>query len=398
MNPAGGFSPASRGGGARGFAAFLAVGLAACASHPSSSSYSSPPPSAPPPLSSSLTPWQRIDRLGNRLGECSNSGEYARLANELGRAYLEVERPERARHFFYRSLQRDEAGSLVASNERGIGEAFLREGNAPSAERSLARAVLRARPGTEADEARLLHAICLERLGRAKEAADLRRSIASPDRATLQQLEKELVAIPAPSIVPAPAAGKVAAPTGRTLKVVPRASWGPSPMGRDVEPMGTPKRITIHHSATSFAGTSERETATEIRTIQRIHQDKSGWADIGYHYVVDRTGRIWEGRPLSVQGAHAGNRDANRGNIGICLLGNFEEEPISPRQAEGLRAILGECMTRFRIAANRVYSHREIRADYGLRTTECPGRTLQAYLDRFRKGDAPSGKILARGR
>lgn len=397
MNPAGAIPLAPRGGGARGFAAFLAVSLAACASHPSSS-YSSPPPSAPSPPSASLTPWQRIDRLGVRLGECSNSVEYARLANELGRAYLEVERPERARHFFFRSLQRDDAGSLVASNERGIGEAFLREGNAPSAERSLARAVLRSRPGAEADEARLLHAICLERLGRAQEAQGVRRAIESPDRATLQRLEKELVAIPAPSIVPAPAAGKVAAPSGRPNRIVPRSTWGPRPMGRDVEPMGTPKRITIHHSATSFAGTSDRETALEIRTIQRIHQDKSGWADIGYHYVVDRTGRVWEARPLSVQGAHAGNRDANRGNIGICLLGNFEEEPIPPRQAEGLRAILGECMARFKITANRVYSHREIRADYGLRTTECPGRTLQAFLDRFRKGDAPSGKILARVR
>src|SRR5262245_1636222 len=400
MKAAGAIPLASRGGGARGLAAFLlallVMVLGGCASHPSS--FSSPPPSPPPPLPASLSPWQKIDRLGDRLGECTDSVEYARLANELGRAYLEVERPERARHFFYRSLQRDDAGSLVASNERGVGEAFLREGNASSAERSLARAVLRSRPGAEADEARLLHAICLERLGRAKEAEDVRRSIESPDRATLQQLEKALAAVAPAAAGPAPAAGKIATPSGSSLRILPRSSWGPRPMGRDVDPMGTPRQITIHHSATPFRGTSEFETATEIRNIQRIHQSVSGWADIGYHYVVDRVGRIWEARPLSVQGAHAGNREANRGNIGICLLGNFEEEPIPPKQVEGLKAILAECMSRYKITAKRVYSHREIRSLYGLRSTECPGRTLQAFLDRFRKGEAPSGQVLARGR
>src|SRR5262245_31887897 len=116
MNAAGAIPLASRGGGARGFAALLfalaAAVLGGCASHPSSSSsYSSPPPS--PPLSANLSPWQKIDRLGDRLGECTNSVEYARLANDLGHAYLDVERPERARHFFWRSLQKDDAGSLV---------------------------------------------------------------------------------------------------------------------------------------------------------------------------------------------------------------------------------------------------------------------------------------------
>src|SRR5262245_1412558 len=112
MNVADATPLAFRGGGARGLAAFLLalsfVVLGGCASHPTS--YSSPPPSAPPPLPANLPPWQKIDRLGDRLGEVTDPDEYARVANELGRAYLEVERPERARHFFWRSLQRDDAG------------------------------------------------------------------------------------------------------------------------------------------------------------------------------------------------------------------------------------------------------------------------------------------------
>jgi hypothetical protein len=42
--------------------------------------------------------------------------------------------------------------------------------------------------------------------------------------------------------------------------------------------------------------------------------------DIGYHYIVDRSGAIWQGRRIRYQGAHA-RGSANNGNIGIVLLG-----------------------------------------------------------------------------
>jgi hypothetical protein len=315
--------------------------------------------------------------------------------NQLGWAYLEADRPPRAREFFFRSRLHDAAGVLIGSNERGIGEAFLREGNAPSAEPSLARAVLKSASPAERDEARLLRAIGLERLGRAEEARAVRREIENPDRASLVLLERSLALPPSAAAPRAASASKEEEAPASPLEIQPRLAWNPRPMGRDVEPMETPTRITVHHSATPFAGTSKGETAQEIRNIQRIHQEVSGWADIGYHYVVDRAGRIWEARPLRVQGAHAGNREANRGNIGICLLGNFEAEPVPRKQAEGLRAILRDCMARFRVPANRVYTHSEIRARHGLRPTDCPGRSLQAFVERLRSARA-SGQVLAR--
>jgi hypothetical protein len=96
-----------------------------------------------------------------------------------------------------------------------------------------------------------------------------------------------------------------------------------------------PKRITIHHTASSSTqGPFE---------IQKFHQDTNGWCDVGYHFLIDRSGSIFQGRPFStelgvgafqsksgwpeeiglIQGAHV--LGENEGNIGIALIGCFDQ-------------------------------------------------------------------------
>ena len=76
-----------------------------------------------------------------------------------------------------------------------------------------------------------------------------------------------------------------------------------------------------------------------MKAYQTGHQQTNHWADIGYHYVIDRQGRIWEGRELSWKGAHAGNKQANENNVGIALIGNFENvEPPAAAARRGRRA------------------------------------------------------------
>ena len=72
-----------------------------------------------------------------------------------------------------------------------------------------------------------------------------------------------------------------------------------------------PRRITIHCSGTK-SGTTE--------AIRRYHVNHNGWRDIGYHFVLERSGRIVHvGRPLTLNGAHV--KSHNTGNIGICWIG-----------------------------------------------------------------------------
>ena len=78
--------------------------------------------------------------------------------------------------------------------------------------------------------------------------------------------------------------------------------------------------------------------------IRRGHVNHNGWADIGYHFAVDRAGRVWSCRPLVWQGAHV--KDRNEGNIGVLVLGNFEIERPTSAQLNALAIHLKTLATR----------------------------------------------------
>ena len=167
---------------------------------------------------------------------------------------------------------------------------------------------------------------------------------------------------------------------GRFLK---RNAWGSLPAhASEMERMGPVWRLTIHHSAMYLRDSSTAAAAAQISAIQREHMQKNGWGDIGYHYVIDTAGRVWEGRSLGWQGAHAGDHERNRGNVGICLLGNFihsadGQEPSGP-QVAALRGLVDSLRRQHSIRPEAVLTHRE------LRSTACPGERLQAVVERMR--------------
>ena len=100
-------------------------------------------------------------------------------------------------------------------------------------------------------------------------------------------------------------------------------------------------RITVHHSAVHADREAQDRSAEIIRSIQKNHQRDKGWGDIGYHYLIDREGRVWTGRPEGWQGAHAGDPQSNRGNLGVCLMGNFVSrggQTPAPAQLQAPRA------------------------------------------------------------
>ncbi|MFQ5504227.1 MAG: peptidoglycan recognition family protein, partial [Planctomycetota bacterium] len=151
--------------------------------------------------------------------------------------------------------------------------------------------------------------------------------------------------------------------------------------------MGRPSRITVHHSAMYLHG-SLSQAAQQVRSFQRGHM-KRGWGDIGYHFLVDPSGRVFEGRSLRYQGAHAGDERSNRGNIGICVLGNFQpytQEPTqrpSPAQVAGLESLIRFCCEQFGIAPQRIYTHKEVHPR-GPGATLCPGTHLIPIVRRIR--------------
>ena len=170
------------------------------------------------------------------------------------------------------------------------------------------------------------------------------------------------------------------------VPVIARSKWGAAPArpALMIKNTGGWKKITVHHSAeadpTPLDGSAE-SSAAALRQIQRSHlKGKSPpWGDIGYHFLIDPQGRVFQGRDLAWQGAHA-RGDNNVQNIGICLLGNFDEEHPSTEALESLRKLLDSLRKTYRISRGEVHKHAEFR------NTDCPGKFLKPWVDEYRKG------------
>ncbi|MBL9121030.1 MAG: N-acetylmuramoyl-L-alanine amidase [Phycisphaerae bacterium] len=164
--------------------------------------------------------------------------------------------------------------------------------------------------------------------------------------------------------------------------VIPRSRWAKAgPDVGDINPMLPVKSLTIHHEGWEpFVASDVEETADRIEHVRIAHRNAKGggYADIGYHYIIDREGRVWEGRSLRYQGAHV--KYHNEGNIGIMCLGNFEEQTPTQRQLAGLSRQVRAVMAKHKIPIRRVYTHREWKDAQTL----CPGRSLQAWVTKSR--------------
>jgi len=160
--------------------------------------------------------------------------------------------------------------------------------------------------------------------------------------------------------------------------VMSRSQWSTgNPIPSRMDKMRPITRITVHHDGMNpFYSTSERDSKARIDAIRKAHQ-RQGWGDIGYHYVVDRSGRIWEARPLAYQGAHV--KYHNEGNIGVMCLGNFERQSPSDLQLSALTRFLRQLRSNYRVPVKSIWTHQE------LRPTACPGRALQSHMVSIRR-------------
>lgn len=162
-----------------------------------------------------------------------------------------------------------------------------------------------------------------------------------------------------------------------------RSDWAQNaPIPRRMDRMLPVRRLTVHHDGMPPVDLrTSKDVAARIDLIRRAHQGR-GWGDIGYHYIVDPMGNVWEGRPLRWQGAHvAGN---NQGNLGVMVLGNFQQQRPTNAQLDALDRFIAAQLSARRLRVSNVYTHQEFAP------TECPGRSLQAHMTSTRR---PTGRM-----
>ena len=153
----------------------------------------------------------------------------------------------------------------------------------------------------------------------------------------------------------------------------------------------------VHHTAGGNTYT-RGEAAAIVKGIQLFHVQGNGWNDIGYNYLVDRFGTIYEGRfggvDKNVIGAHA--QGFNTGSVGIALLGTYGSTAPSPAAQDAIARLIGWRLDvahvdptsfltfvsggsdRFRAGVPVLLSAVSGHRDTGF--TECPGNLLYGRL------------------
>ena len=171
------------------------------------------------------------------------------------------------------------------------------------------------------------------------------------------------------------------------LNVISRAAWKALPVDlsariekgiyeKDSNPYGwyvytgalhdSYQTLVVHHSAFYKA-----DGLATLREVQRLHRNDRGWADVGYHFLLDIDGRIYEGRDLRARGVHT--QGHNTGSAGLCLLGDFRSE--SPPEAQW-KALVD--LGRWLVDTLRV-THIAGHSQFNL-STVCPGSEVIARL------------------
>lgn len=97
--------------------------------------------------------------------------------------------------------------------------------------------------------------------------------------------------------------------------------------------------LIIHHEAGSNTATNG-DWAARVRNVQRLHMIRRGWSDIGYNFLIDPNGIIYEGRSGGHNriGAHYCARNAF--TMGVCLLGDFTSVAPKPKALASLKKLL----------------------------------------------------------
>jgi len=124
--------------------------------------------------------------------------------------------------------------------------------------------------------------------------------------------------------------------------VISRADWGCP------EAYGTPRWSPEHESVThaivhhTAGGWSASDPASSVRAIWSYHANTRGWGDIGYNYIIDGYGNIYEGRygGENVVGGHA--YPYNRGTVGVSIMGDYTGSDISGSARNGLVDLIGK--------------------------------------------------------
>jgi hypothetical protein len=199
------------------------------------------------------------------------------------------------------------------------------------------------------------------------------------------------------------AAGRTAATTRAAPTIIPRTAWAAGLTPKGTPDFGQVQVAFVHHTVNGNTY-SQEESAGIVRAIFDYHVRSNGWSDIGYNFLVDRFGQIFEGRAGGIDQPVIGAQAVgwNSVSTGIAIIGTFESTPAPEPALRAVASIIGWKLplhgvptagtvslvssggsgNRWKsgatVAMNRISGHQD-----GC-STDCPGATLYGQLPALR--------------
>ncbi len=172
--------------------------------------------------------------------------------------------------------------------------------------------------------------------------------------------------------------------------IILRSGWRARSQGNCSDPRyGSSTRAAVIHHTVGSNSYSKSESPGIVRSIQAYHMEANNWCDIGYNFLVDRYGQIFEGRAggisRQVRAAHSGNATVNELTMGVSLMGTFgSAAPTSAMKSATARLVawrfsLARIPAKGKVSIggetlNRIAGHRDVVG------TACPGQYVYSWL------------------
>ena len=115
-----------------------------------------------------------------------------------------------------------------------------------------------------------------------------------------------------------------------------------------------------------------------VEKIREWHVDDNGWDDVGYHFIITRSGVLQKARPEEMQGSHA--RAVNGTSLGICLVGGSNasgdwENNFTDAQFVSLKSLILDLIKRYEI--KKIIGHYQVDDK-----KECPSFKVPEWLEK----------------
>ena len=201
-------------------------------------------------------------------------------------------------------------------------------------------------------------------------------------------------------------------------KIVTRRQWGADESLRGGRPdYAAVKMAFIHHTASGNTYTAAEAPAV-VRGIYAYHTRSLGWSDIGYNFLIDRFGTIYEGRYGGMKRGVVGAQvlGFNKGSTGISVIGNFAGDAPPAAVLDSLRKLLAwklkihhldprgtarlRCDASAKFARGAKVTFPVVAGHRDANNTECPGNVFYPLLAtvRLEASGRPQAPIIALSR